>query len=195
VRLATPLLVALGLVACQTEAARPETSSLHADVEALIAQGRVPEALDLVERARATTPENAGVWRERARCLVLQRELDGALRSLERAIALEETDPWSHYERGYVLAELGRLDQAVASFTRAIELDPGHYKALEHRGSALALMSRHEEAVRDLTLAIERWGAGRGELARVHLFRASSLQALGRAAEAELDLQLGGAIR
>jgi tetratricopeptide (TPR) repeat protein len=182
------------LAACHG-AGRDDSTALRAEIDSLLAEERVEEALARADAHVARDPTRAEVWRQRARCLVLLFEFDSALVAVERAIDLEPRDPWSHYERGYLLRQMGRDEDAISSFSRAIDLDPRHFKAYEHRGGAHLDWGRNEEALADFTRAIACWDADDRSVCEEYSFRARALTHLGRSHEAERDMETAAAIR
>ena len=93
---------------------------------ALQAQGRVPEALEWYDRAKAARPGAASLRHNRAQALGMLGRLEEALAELREAVRL---DPQLHpawTQLGSVLAAQGDLVEAERAYRRAIAIRPDH---------------------------------------------------------------------
>ena len=102
-------------------------------------QGRLEEALRLLERAVSLAPADVGA--RNALALLLQR-LDRpaeALQHLELLTAQHPELAFVHASKGNALIALGSLELARASHARALELDPKNFVSM----AALASIATH----------------------------------------------------
>jgi Tfp pilus assembly protein PilF len=169
-------------------------------------EGRVAEALPLLERAIALAPEDIGV--RNALSIVLQR-LDRPAESLYHVDTLLKAHPefsFAHANRGNALISLGALGKARASHLRALELDPNNLAAqvslaaiATHRGehdeartwarSVLAKVPGFPDAV--LSLAAAELAAGATDGAQLLIFQVLNDPSAGRAEKARANGLLG----
>ena len=122
-----------------------EACSNH--VHALMALGRVEEALASCDAALANRPDFPEAHYNRGVALVALQRYDDALASYDRALSLRPDFAQAHADRGAVLATLGRYDEALQGYDRALALGPGHVPARYNRGVALAALARPAEAL------------------------------------------------
>jgi tetratricopeptide (TPR) repeat protein len=112
-----------------------------------IQTNRLPESVELIERAVAAEPSTAVYRCDLAEALRRLGRLDEALANLRRAIELSPGDPLAHSNMGNVLRELGRLDESVAASRRAIALRPNFAEAHGHLGETLRLLGKFDDAI------------------------------------------------
>jgi tetratricopeptide (TPR) repeat protein len=93
-------------------------------------QGRVPEAVQLLEQAVRIAPDDQGSRNALGLCLLqLERPAD-ALVQFEVLLKLNPALPYGHTSRGNALLALGNIAGAEQSYRRAIELDANQSLAL-----------------------------------------------------------------
>ncbi len=169
-------------------------------------EGRVAEALVLLERAIVLAPEDIGV--RNALSIVLQR-LDRPAEALHHVDVLLKAHPefsFAHANRGNALISLGALAKARASHLRALELDPNNLAAqislasiATHRGehdeartwarSVLAKLPGFPDAV--LSLAAAELAAGATDSAQLQILQVLNDPRAGRAEKARANGLLG----
>jgi len=105
--------------------------------EGLEAQGRLPEALKLLQRATALAPDDARAWFGLGRVLFSlgRREEAGAV--LDRGLTLSPDDYRGRIDAGTLRLRLGELEAASEHFQRAAEIAPEAAEPL----SALAVVA------------------------------------------------------
>ena len=91
-----------------------------------------PEALQLLEAARALAPEDPHIPTEMGKILLAQGQPAAALSQFGRALALNPRDAASYNNRGAALAALGQTDSARQDFQRALQLDPALLSARQN---------------------------------------------------------------
>ena len=118
-------------------------------------QGRVDEALALLEGAIAQSPHDAGLLKDHAMVLAGAGRTQEALAGFERALALRPGDMDFTLLRIEALLRLRRHDEALAVIDQARALDPDHTILLHQRGLAQAGLGRHAEAERSFARVLQ----------------------------------------
>ena len=114
----------------------------------LEAEGRLEEAVRLLERAVALAPEDVPARNALALCL---QRLDRPAEALQHLDALLKKHPglgFAHASKGNALIALGSLGLARASHVRALELDPENLAAMGSLASIATHRGEHAEARR-----------------------------------------------
>jgi tetratricopeptide (TPR) repeat protein len=99
--------------------------------------GDAPAALLLIDRAVATAPEQAEVWRMLGRVQHNLQNSDAAIQAYEDALRIDPDDSWSLNNLGLVLIEAGRSEEALAPLARAVSLNSTN--ACIHNNLGIAL--------------------------------------------------------
>ncbi len=100
-------------------------------------QGRVPEAIEQLERATRLDPLDASAWNNLGFLLMSQQDYANALEALQEAVSLDGTKVRYHNNLGYALAANGRSSDALAAFKGAMAPADAHANlglALEYQG-------------------------------------------------------------
>ena len=129
--------------------------------EALVATGRLDEALESFARSIALRPHHAPTRALRARALADRGRAAEALADAARALAHDPDQFEAWLVRARSLCTLGRPEEARISAERALALRPGDARARTSRADALLALHRPAEAVADYDLAL---AAGAGSL-------------------------------
>ncbi len=114
----------------------------------LEAEGRLVEAVHLLERAVALAPEDVPARNALALCL---QRLDRPAEALQHLDELLKKHPglgFAHASKGNALIALGSLGLARSSHLRALELDPGNLAAMGSLASIATHRGEHAEARR-----------------------------------------------
>ena len=114
--------------------------------------GRMAEALELLEEAVKRQPENHALLQFLGTYL---REVDRSaesLRCFERALALNPNSAKAHF--GRALASDDR-QSALEAFRRAVELEPDNVVFQYHYGAVLSALGRYQDALAPLNKAVE----------------------------------------
>ena len=114
-----------------------ESNSLHLLGVALLAQGRLAEAVQTLERTVAAAPGFQHARIDLARAHRQQGRLQAALAALEAVLSEKPALAAAWLAQGDVLADLGRFAQARFAFEQARLLDP-HRQRIEAATGALA---------------------------------------------------------
>jgi protein O-GlcNAc transferase len=138
-------------------------------------QGRLAEALNLLDKATSRNNTSAQVWSNRGHVLYLQGRYPDAIVSCERALAIAPDTADALNNRGTALHALGRHADALADYDRALATDPGFAQALNNRGLALHRLDRLDEALvsydQALTIIPNYAGAINNRAATLHRLR------------------------
>lgn len=114
---------------------------------ALLAQGKLDEAIANYCKAIAIKPEFAEAHNDLGIALQNQGKLEEAVASYRMAISLKPDFAWAHNNLGNVLQDQGKLDEAVASYQKALSLKPDYAEAHNNLGFALQDQFKLDEAV------------------------------------------------
>jgi tetratricopeptide (TPR) repeat protein len=111
-----------------------------------IERGRFPYAIELLGKAIACRPGDAGAHYNLGLALHKTGRLAEAATAYQRAGALRPDFAEAHYNAGNVLKELGRVNDAVASYRQATAARSDFVEAHANLATALAEIGRAEEA-------------------------------------------------
>ena len=109
---------------------------------ALVATGRLEEAIAAFRRAAAEAPTDADAHLNLATALHDHRDFQEAVVHAQRALALQPANAATHHLLGRLLALLGRFDEARTHFDRALQIDPANTGAREDLAKLQAVMAR-----------------------------------------------------
>jgi tetratricopeptide (TPR) repeat protein len=93
-------------------------------------EGRMPEALDLLDRAVRMAPDDLGSRNALGLALLQAERPAEALGQFEIILKANPSLPFVHTGRGNALLAMGLITEAEASFRSALEIDPGQSVAL-----------------------------------------------------------------
>ena len=163
-----------------------ELQRLRAHAQQLMSNHRHELAEDVLRRILAIVPNDAGVHRQLASCLMRLRRTSEALDQAKGAVALDPLAAANLSVLAAIHMELGQLDDAIAGFERALQSKADYVPAIHGLSAALAGQAKWEPALTwtETGLAIKPDHAG---MLRV---RAESLAALNRNEEATATIQL-----
>lgn len=148
-------------------------------------QGRHEEAAELVGRAVALRPNDAGLQLNLGNALKALGKLDGAIERFRNALTLAPDFGLAHYNLGNAYALAGRHEDAVDAFERSLRLQPNDASIYNNLGNALHALGRAEEAIAAFSRAL----ALRPGHAGAHNNLGMALAALGRTEQAIAEFQ------
>lgn len=152
---------------------------------ALGAQGRLDEAMPLLDVVARTRPGHAHPRRDLAELLVRLGRPAEAVTHFRAWLAQAPTDAGAHHALGLVLAELGEIEAAISHLHRAIAIDPGPAAGWSNLGMLLKIERRFNEAIEAHDAAVLR----APEDPQIRVNRAVALLHAGRLAEAWRDYE------
>jgi tetratricopeptide (TPR) repeat protein len=147
---------------------------------ALADEGRLPEALELLDEILADAPDNARVHTSKAKVLFSMRRAEDALTSIIRARQLDPGRAEHHLLEGVFLLDLGRPAEAETALRHTLDFDPELIEARVALAGSLAKQNRPAEAIEQFEQAL----ALGGDTTAVRLGYSAALEALGRTEEA-----------
>jgi tetratricopeptide (TPR) repeat protein len=109
-------------------------------------EGRFDDALQLLERAYALSPQDVGVRQALGLLLHRLERYAEALGHFDALVAAQPGFGPGHAARGLALEALGDLRGAGAAYARALELQPGNLAALAGAASLESRLGSHVEA-------------------------------------------------
>ena len=110
-------------------------------------QGRMTEALSLVELALSKDASSAVAWSNHALILYALERHEEALKSCDRALAIKPDLAEAFNNRGNALASLKRHEEALASYDRALVFRSDCAEVLCNRGNTLRALERYRDAL------------------------------------------------
>jgi tetratricopeptide (TPR) repeat protein len=148
--------------------------------------GEYAQAIHELDRATALNPRHYWSWLQKGLCHQELGEHALAAADFGVCIGLWPEFAWGYFNRGYSLMKSGRLAEAEADYTAAIQDDPDFRLAYLNRATTRYALKQYEPALADLTNVA---GLGQDD-ASLHAVRGETLEALGRAQEADDAFQI-----
>ena len=108
--------------------------------------GKLEDALQLLERASRLAPDDIGVRNALSLCLQRLGRPGEALRHVDKLLNAHPGLGFAHANKGNALIALGALDKAKQSHLQALELDPGNLAAQGALASIATHRGDHDEA-------------------------------------------------
>ncbi|HEY2684318.1 MAG TPA: sulfotransferase [Steroidobacteraceae bacterium] len=119
-------------------------------------QGRLVEALKLLERAVGMAPNDLGARSALSVCLLRMERAPEALQHLDELLKRNPQLAFAHANRGNALIALGALGAAEQSHRRALELEPGNLAATVALASIATQRGDHATARRHAQEALAK---------------------------------------
>ena len=114
--------------------------------ERLLSEGRVPDALALLDRATRDDPGWDGAWLTLGQTLANLRDFPGAERALRAALRLTPQSVQANFSLGVVLFQRGKFADAEERFRAVTGLKPDHVLGHYNRGHCLSRQGKTAEA-------------------------------------------------
>ena len=164
-----------------TAAKRPDNGLVQNNLgNALLAAGRVPDAIDHFELARRIDPADAKACNNLGNALLRAGRVNEALNRCAEAVRLDPDMAAAHYNLGYALLQTGRVPDAIREFEEALRLGLDTADLHYNLGNALIQTNRITEAIPQFAAAVQRAPS----LAPAHGNLANALSQVGRLPEA-----------
>ncbi|HEX6740280.1 MAG TPA: DUF3857 domain-containing protein [Sphingomicrobium sp.] len=123
----------------------------------LMDQGKMAEALGIINQAITDEPKNAVALSARALANAWQGKLDAAKKDLAAAQAIDPANS-AVLSAGGLLAELqGNCTAGVEAFSKALSVEPGNGYYLGHRATCYHKLGKEAEALADSELAVKAY--------------------------------------
>jgi Flp pilus assembly protein TadD len=152
---------------------------------ALGAQGRLDEAMPLLDAVARTRPGHAHPCRDLAELLVRLGRPAEAAAQFRVWLAQAPADARTHHALGLVLAELGEIEAAISHLRQAVAIDPVPAAGWSNLGMLLKIERRFDEAIAAHDAAVLR----APEDPQIRVNRAVALLQAGRMTEAWRDYE------
>ena len=162
-------------------AATAEPHALHRSGIAAASEGRLSQAIELLEEAVRLRPDFAQAHNDLGVVLGSLDRLEEAAAAFRAACRHQDGMIDAHLNLGSASQALGRLDDAVAAYSRVVEADPTREEVRIELARMLRSQGRAEEAVS----VLEALPPGQPASAALLFNRGVSLQAAAREKEAE----------
>lgn len=145
--------MAFGADAARAPTAVDETAGL---ANSLVAQGRLPEALEALQSSSAYDPSNAHWHFERASLLDRMGRSEEAFEACKAALDLNPDDAQGYASLGLILRKLELYDGAITAFEEAVRRDPSLAPAWHNLAVTQRLFGRFEDARRNFEAVLVR---------------------------------------
>ena len=137
-------------------AGNPAAPAYHSNLAvALMALGRLPDAISAVKDALRLQPDFADAHYNLGKALNEQGRFDDALAAYRAAIQFRPDLALAYNNIGVILHDRGQPHEAAAAYRRAVELSPGIAESHGNLGNALKDLGRSDEAIASIRRAIE----------------------------------------
>ena len=118
-------------------------------------EGRMAEALDVLTRAIAASPDDASLIAARGGLLLSQERVYDALVDLEKAVALAPDSALLLVNRSQAYRKFNRFQEAMDGLNKAVALSPKLLPARFNRGVLLYEEAKYNEALADFDVCIQ----------------------------------------
>ncbi|PVV24548.1 MAG: hypothetical protein B6D78_01345 [gamma proteobacterium symbiont of Ctena orbiculata] len=118
-------------------------------------EGRIEQAVDILNSAIAQTPDHAGLLGARGGLMLSLDQTADALTDLEQAVQLAPDSSLLLVNRSQAYRKFNRLDEAMADLDKAVELSPNLIPARFNRGVLHYGNADYKSALTDFDLCIE----------------------------------------
>jgi serine/threonine-protein kinase len=159
------------------------------------AMGKLPEAIEELERVTASTPQNDEAFLLLGQALVEAGRLEQGLDAVHSAIRLRPAFWGHHYSLGVALYKAGRYPEAVTALRRAAELQPDNAWTHQMLGTAYHAMDDTKNAIAAYEKAIQLGSASAYTNLGILYAAAGDLEASARAREQAVKLEPKSAIK
>lgn len=105
-------------------------------------------AINVVDTALQSDPENTDLLRAKADVLYQLGEKEEYNRLMQKIITLEPNNPDLFFNLAVNSAELGEVNEAIQFYDQVISLDPNHYAA--NLNAAILILSKDEDIVKEM---------------------------------------------
>ena len=141
---------------------RPDAAALTADAVnfrnglALLREGKVDEAIQLIKSAMAANPNDPGVWNALGLALLYKKDYQPAVSAFSEALRLDPEFVEARNNRGVAWMEMGKLYEGEADFQSVISGSVSREKMNAHFNLGLLEMKREEweEAEKEFTVVL-----------------------------------------
>jgi tetratricopeptide (TPR) repeat protein len=163
------------VVAKRPHNARAETSLALA----LVDEGKLTEAIDLLNRALRANPKYGMGHYDLGSVLQSQGRIEEAVQQYQEAIKWQPELARPRYNLGCILASQGRFAEAIQQYQDALRLEPNASEVCNNLGIALASSGKLDEAIAQFRRAVEL----RPDFAEAHVNLGHALATQGNFAE------------
>lgn len=148
------------LAAHDPETASPADGALARRTRSLLAvaravQGRVPEAITMLETVADENANDPDTWFNLGRLLNTQGRADDAEKALQKAVSLRPMLPLGWFMLGRIYNNQGRHEEAIEAFEMALALQPALEGVYHEAADTLVALGDHAGAERMLRHGIQ----------------------------------------
>jgi tetratricopeptide (TPR) repeat protein len=147
---------------------------------ALAVEGRVPEAIQIFEKALRISPDDADGHDRLAHALLQAGKVREAIGHYEQALRIKPDYAGAHNDMGTIYWAEGKLSDAIGHYEQALRIKPDFAEPHYNLGVALAQAGRIPEAIEHLEQSLRF----KPDLAEAHYALGLALEQAGRVGEA-----------
>jgi hypothetical protein len=122
---------------------------------ALVAIGKLDEAVAVLDGALSANPRNEVAWVNKGTALTRMGRLQDALKCYNSAIKVNARYEVAWNNKGNALTRLGKEEWALQCYEQALSLDPSYRTAWVNKGYVLAKLGRFDEAAQCADRALQ----------------------------------------
>lgn len=148
-------------------------------------EGRLPQALAVMDQTIAGNPQNADLHHVRATLYLANDDNTAALSNIEQAVKLNPGDPLYRVTRAQIYLKFERVEEAMADLDEAVALNPDLVPARFNRGTLLTYQEQYYKALEDFDRCI----AVEPHLPAPYFNRGAVFYALGELLLAQKDIR------
>jgi tetratricopeptide (TPR) repeat protein len=137
------------------EEKKREAARMAEQAKTLVNEGRLREAIALLERSRALGASDPQLMFRLAGLYYDTRQFDRAREDVEAAIALAPAEWTYHYLAGLIAKSTGRLAEAAKNLSTASRLNPAGAEVFNELGNVAMAQKNYPEATRDFATAAQ----------------------------------------
>jgi protein O-mannosyl-transferase len=109
--------------------------------------GRIPEAIELCQRALTLMSDNADAHNNLANALMQVGRIQEAIEHYQRALTLKPDNPDAHNNFAAALSMIGQHQQAIDHYEQALRLKPSNAEAHINMAAALESTGQYSQAI------------------------------------------------
>jgi len=123
--------------------------------DALLAQNRLDDAVQVYRQALTLDPKNYQAHNELGNILDKRGQAEKAMKEFQLSLEIEPDQAMPHFEFGKSFAESHRLPEAADEFSKALQFDPTNPNVRTNLGVVLFQMGRYEDAAYQFNYALQ----------------------------------------
>jgi len=121
---------------------------------ALLAEGKVEEAIEHYNNAISITPDYIYFYNNRGSAYAKLGQYQRAIEDYNQAVRLKPDDAGAYYNKGIAYTDIGQYQLAIENFNTAIHLKPNNADAYNNLGTIYLKLGQYQQAIENCNQAI-----------------------------------------